>query len=716
VRHELARLRASAREALGSLAEQIEDRLEDARLLRRLIARRCVYGVDLNPVAVHLARLSVWIHTFVPGLPLSLLDHNLVPGNSLVGIARLAEIEEKAREDDLPLYPIDARRLVGEATEPLQRLALIADATAAEVRRARKAMEEAQEATRPAEALCDIVTACRMTGEKLPIDLEAWDEVKGRIVGSPEHQAARAAQAHLPAFHFPVAFPEVFLRDPPGFDVIIGNPPWEKARVEEHEFWGRQSPGLRGLGTAQRDEVMAWLRQDRPDLVAVWEKEKAESETLRNAVRNLPGMNTGHPDLFRAFLWRFLQLIQLEAGRLGVVLPGDTFRIAGAAELREQLAVVSGTVEIQMLTNKGEWVFDDVDPRKLIALVSASARGHAADVTYRVPPEFHNRKAWDARNPDDRATFSLAFLREYSPSLVTPLLPVSHSFHVLRELMHHPRLLGHPTLRVRRVYADFETSKRDKAYWHVERANSDWPVYKGESFDIWMPDTGSYYAYTNGSAIMDAAPAKRQRAPRGTPYAETPESWRQRAITHPIRSPRIAFRDVTNRTNSRTLVVALIPPNVVTVQTAPWVLWLDPEHPRRQEAYLLGVMSSLVLDWWCRRFVEGHMDQEAFNCLRVPDPAEQPGFASRAMDLVGRLAAPDERFAAWAEAVGVAWGPLPDAQRQDHIHELDAVVAHLYGLREKHLAHIFETFHKGWDYAGRLEATLKHFRAWQKGG
>src|SRR5207253_2016189 len=88
VRNELERLRTSAAEKLGEMAEQLP--IEDAQLLRRLIARRCIYGVDLNPVAVNLSRLSMWIHTFVPGLPLSLLDHNLVPGNSLVGIARIS--------------------------------------------------------------------------------------------------------------------------------------------------------------------------------------------------------------------------------------------------------------------------------------------------------------------------------------------------------------------------------------------------------------------------------------------------------------------------------------------------------------------------------------------------------------------------------------------------------------------------------------------------
>ena len=62
----------------------------------RLIARRCIYGVDLNTLSVELARLSIWIHTFVPGLPLTVLDHNLVHGNALVGIGTIEEIRDRA--------------------------------------------------------------------------------------------------------------------------------------------------------------------------------------------------------------------------------------------------------------------------------------------------------------------------------------------------------------------------------------------------------------------------------------------------------------------------------------------------------------------------------------------------------------------------------------------------------------------------------------------
>ena len=84
------------------------------------------------------------------------------------------------------------------------------------------------------------------------------------------------------------------------------------------------------------------------------------------------------------------------------------------------------------------------------------------------------------------------------------------------------------------------------------------------------------------------------------------------------------------------------------------------------------------------------------------------------MELSGRLAAPDKRFADWAKKVGVKHGPIPADEKQDMIDELDAVVARLYGLNKQQLAHIFETFHEGWDYEPRLKAVLKHFEKWAK--
>ena len=249
VKAELAALRDAATAALGDIATMMDDeRLSHSQLLRRQIARRCIYGVDRNGVAVSLARLSIWIHTFVPGLPLSLLNHNLVEGNSLVGIGRVSEIADAMDPDGSwkgTLIPVDAEALVGQGLEPLKRLAKLNDATIADVERAKRAIRDAETAVAPARALCDIVAAWRIGPDvAFPHTLvEDWATEQKKIVGSKLHREAQASLAHLPPFHFPVAFPEVFLRDRAGFDVLLGNPPWEKVRVEEHAFWRSEHQG-----------------------------------------------------------------------------------------------------------------------------------------------------------------------------------------------------------------------------------------------------------------------------------------------------------------------------------------------------------------------------------------------------------------------------------------------------------------------------------------
>ena len=212
VTQELQRLRASAKEqlekvGLGGEAFDIEDNL----LLRRQIARRCVYGVDINPVAVQLARLSLWIHTFVPGLPLSFLDHNIVCGNSLVGIATFQEVSNLLDLSEGGLFAATAQTLIGKAEEAVTKLARLSDANAAEIKRARKAYEEERKAIAPTERMFNILTAQRIPESEVSVAAESFKE-KNELLLTGEHNKARDFLKPMPPFHFPIAFPEVFLR------------------------------------------------------------------------------------------------------------------------------------------------------------------------------------------------------------------------------------------------------------------------------------------------------------------------------------------------------------------------------------------------------------------------------------------------------------------------------------------------------------------------
>ena len=123
-------------------------------------------------------------------------------------------------------------------------------------------------------------------------------------------------------------------------------------------------------------------------------------------------------------------------------------------------------------------------------------------------------------------------------------------------------------------------------------------------------------------------------------------------------------------------------------------------------------MSSIPLDWYARLFVEIGVNFHILNSLPIPRPAADDPRRLRVIEISGRLAAVDARYQAWADALGVPVGSVTDPQTKDAlIAELDALVAHLYGLDRAQLCHMFATFHRGWDYQPRLTNVLAFYDA-----
>ena len=721
VRQELDRLRNTAEKTMGTSLGSAE--IEDTQLLRRQIARRCIYGVDLNPLAVELARLSLWVHTFVPGLPLSLLDHHLVGGNSLVGIGTLDEARELVEAAaGGPLFSQLAEDLMSQAAEAVRRVGRLADADAAEVERAREALRKAKETESPLEAMLDILAASRLD-PGIGVDagtLTDWQSQPEAIQGSTLHTRARDALREIPPFHFPVAFPDVFQRDRPGFDVIIGNPPWEKAQIEEHGFWARYFPGLRGTNQREREERMPSLRAERPDLQKLFEAETHSADFLRQVLMTgpYPGMGRGHPDLYKAFCWRFWHLSARPNGRVGVVLPRAVWSIKGSELFRNAVLHLGRVEDLTFLVNNLQWIFEEVHPQYTIALttLSTTAPDQDATIPLRGPYRSLERFRQGTRQEPVRSPVSQAL--EWTDTAALPLLPTEDSAQVFAQLRKAPRLdlNDGSSWRARPLQGDLNaTNDKHLMAFVPEQPVGYWPVFKGESFDIWEPDRGqgSYYAWIDPEPLKEHLLDKRRRSAgrKGSPFGEFASDWLKDPRTLSPLHPRIAFRDVSRATDTRTVRVALVPPKVVLQHTAPYLLFTRGDA--RDEASLLGVLSSIPLDWYARRFVETHLTFFVLNPFPFPRPSRSDVLWQRTTVLAGRLACPDDRFADWAEAVGVECGPLSAGEKQDMIDELDAVVAHLYGLSEPQLGHIFETFHEGWDYSPRMEATLKHFHAWR---
>ena len=719
VRTELAHLRSVALGELGDLGESTT--IEDGQLLRRLIARRCIYGVDLNDLSVQLARLAVWIHTFVPGLPLSFLDHNLVRGNSLVGVGTLDEIKKEFEQRSLPLFPVDAQSLLGQAAAPLRRLANINDASLQDIAAAREAAREAREAIRSTKALCDLIAA-QPISENLKVTqfrFERWEQLAAKAYKSEAARIAREDLSSLQALHFPVAFPEVFLRVRPGFDVIIGNPPWQEATIEEHAFWARHFPGLRALPQRQQETEKTKRQKERPDLVSLYQSEVAETERMRKALvgGTFPGMGTGDPDLYKAFCWRFWRLTSEDGGRIGVVLPRSALAAKGSTNFRQTVFGESEHVEVTMLLNRAGWVFDEAEHRYTIGLVCI-AHGAPEEESIYLRGPYATRPSFDAGVVKEPAAFYSADVHAWNDSVSLPLLPNEESVGVFAQLRKAPRLdlseAKHWRARPDREL-DASLQKHLMDLKSEECPDGFWPVYKGESFDLWTPDTGTYYAWADPGPAIQWIQSKRLKAGksrRDSAHREFSPQHLRNQKTLPCFAPRVAFRDVSRATDSRTVRVALVPSEVFIGNQAPYLLW--PRGDELDQAYLVGILSSIPLDWYARRFVETHVNFFVFNPFPIPRPQRCDVFWKRAVKLAGRLACPDKRFANWAQAVGVECGPIAADEKEDMIHELDAVVAHLYGLSKPQLVHIFETFHEGWDYQDRLDGVLRHFKEWRR--
>ena len=242
-----------------------------------------------------------------------------------------------------------------------------------------------------------------------------------------------------------------------------------------------------------------------------------------------------------------------------------------------------------------------------------------------------------------------------------------------------------------------------------------WPVYSGKSFNLWDPDTGDYYDSADAVSIAAHLHDRRrsQCRTRRSAFAELTEEDLNDPATLPCRRARIAFRDVTNPTNTRTIVATLIPPDRVITNKGPYLLQIHGSPA--DEAYVLGVLCSMIMDWCARRVVEMSLNFHLLGALPIPDPGAGHPVRDRVVEISARLAAADARFAEWAAAVEVPVDSANDpSTKADLICELDACVAHLYGLDEDDLAVLYRTFDaKRPDrYAEHHACVLAHFRRW----
>lgn len=717
VRAELSRLSEKAREALGQDVEGANS-ITDGQLLRRQVARRCIYGLDINPLAVELSQLALWIHTFVPGLPMSNLEHGLVCANSLTGIGTIDEaidalvgtspVKTSARSKKMPdvglLAEVDStpresgyqqmlrRALKGYLEEALPLLRNVANATEAsrsEVTRGAEMLADAQKKADPARRVFDAAVAKRMGAWTVEITRE---EHIGRLVEArePAEIVAPLRPAHLPAL-----FPEVFLREQGGFDVVIGNPPWEKVRWEAAPFWAKVAPGLMALPDTARDAQITRLREDHPDLAAHEQREMTARTQLQEYFKKAFTWRGGtHLELAQLMLERALRSTSRE-GHVSLVLPRQLLVLAGWSKLRKRLLDEQDLVLVQA-RNRAEWLFTGVHASYAVVLLSA---GPATGAPVRVgvvtsPAELV------AVLDDGTIDIPASDLASYSDGLVVPWFNSPDDRVVFDKLRAHPRLRS----------ADGWVQAQYESKWDFTGSGRDAHLASGSY------EEGGYRVlmtrHVTPFAIADAIPQKQfvnSRAALANLDRGIVCSGGQELLTE---HSTIVIRRPSRSDDTRTVIATALPdagwlPNNGSVHT---IAVLTSASPQTILA-LLGLLNSVSLDWWARRFVDRHVTAPVVNNLPIPawDEERVERVAALVAELLRRSG--HSKLAGGVDLSKFTFRDAVDVEISTAglRAEVDAIVAIGYGLDADDIGVVAEDFsEKGLpgDYVARVQRLM----------
>jgi len=433
VADELLRLAGVAKDALGT-DDVAKSEVDEIGLLRRQIARRCIYGLDINPMAVELARLALWIHTFVPGLPMSNLDHGLVNANSLTGIGTIEEaldaLQPGRRPGEMSLFDSILSDQLASAKTLLIDVANASEANKAEVEEGARLLGQARQAADTARRIFDAAVAARIGAINPGVILD--EDSLQRVLLWP---AVAETASQLQPAHMPYLFPEVFLRDGSGFDVILGNPPWEKIKVQTDQWWGLRMPGLRGMAQKQKNAALKSFRESRPDLEAEFEAEQVRVAVFNEVIKSGPfDLGSGDTDLYQAFAWRNWQLLR-HGGRSALVLPRGALSGSPLTEWRKAILADGTFADVCFLVNNQQWVFPEVHPQYTIGLTVMERGG---DHVVRWAGPFANEKDFVVGAKELAAVPGGEFA-DWSDTAAFPLIPGSTSAQIFRQMKRSPR-------------------------------------------------------------------------------------------------------------------------------------------------------------------------------------------------------------------------------------------------------------------------------------
>ncbi|SEB97247.1 hypothetical protein SAMN05216483_0800 [Streptomyces sp. 2131.1] len=693
---------AAARRIAARVAAVREHTAEPApeavrRALREVVAR-CVHGVDLNPMAVELTKVSLWLEAPEPGRPLGFLDARVKHGNSLIGatpdLLRLGIPEAAftpAAGDDKGCARALKKRNRAERAAPRDEADRVG-------------------ARRTADAWCAAFLWRRTADAPPPVTEAVLREL--RDAPRATHEEIARLRDRFRFFHWHLEFPEVFAAG--GFDCVLGNPPWERIKLQEQEFFAQHDPEIAAATTAAaRKRLIAALKDD-PDRAALhtgFEAAKRRAEGTSHFLRDsgrFPLTGRGDINTYTVFAEAGRALTG-PRGRLGVIVPTGIATDATTRFFFKDLVLTGALAALYDFENAAP-VFPDVHRSFKFSILS---------VTGDALREPAARFAFFLRDPAELEDPGRVFM--LTPGEITLLNPNTGTCPVFRSRRDAEITLGIYS----RVPVLVDEGDPDGNPWGVTFATMFHMANDSHRFRTcdeltatgWQPAGNTFvrgeramlplyeakmvdaYNHRAADVVKSATAVKRQNQPSyltadawtSASRLAVPGTWVDRADTPPDAPPGwLAFLRISSPTNQRTMISAVLPPAAIGDS-----VFLLRTRTSRDSAALVAHFNSFVYDYVTRQKAAG-LNLSFFYIRQLP--VLPPETVRRHTDFltprVLELTYTAHDMRPFAADLGDTGAPFRwDEERRSRIRaELDAFFFHLYGIDRADTGHILDTF------------------------
>ena len=765
--------------------------LTDQAIIRRMVLKRCIYGVDKNRLTVELAKVSLWLHSFTVGAPLSFLDHHLRCGDSLIGLRVNDATRELSRFASL--FAGSTIAAAERAAVNMQQIEEMSDADVAEVRESADLFRGVEAGTADLRGLMDFLCGLRWrtagmkkreqgrVEEPLVAALGAGTDDAFKLLahgplappsslppsGGRENQRepflpppsgrgtegeghvqettrtpfadlwrdARAIADRETFLHWEAAFPGVWqywqnARPEGGFDAVIGNPPWDRIKLQEVEWFATRSPDLaRAPTAAARHAAVRRLRQAGDPMAAAFDDAKSRADQLGNVVRasgHYPLLGGGDINLYSLFVERAMHLIKPD-GLVGLLTPSGIYADKTAADFFKSVSTagrVAGLFDFEnrRLGTELPPFFPDVDSRFKFCALIVGGEARRFDETRCA---FFLHDAAEIDDADRCFPLSPSDFARVNPNTGTaPVFRTRRDADITRRIYErHPVLVDRSGGGERKAwpvrYATMFHMANDSHLFRTAgqlEAEGFYPVEgnrwkRGEEVYLPLYEGKMVQAYDHRAASIVNREDNLFRP--GQPdrtldeeyldpaFSPRPRYWVSEQESETGWNPRwlLAFKDITASTNVRTMIAAIVP-QVGCGHTLPILAPARDDFDSENASCLLASLNSFVFDYVARQKVQAtHLTWYIVEQLPVIAPADydRPFGNTTARELVRdhvlRLTYTAHDVAPFARDLGYHGLPFAwDAEARRHLRaRLDALYFHLYGLDRDDAAYVLGT-------------------------